>query len=86
MVNILNIFERKFVEKVTQNSKVDQELWKILQLETKRMRVDYDECIKYLDKMIEKISVGKEKVTNHHLDAWEGLQLIIDHSLVHRQN
>lgn len=48
--------------------------------------MDYDNCIKHMDKMIEKISAGKEKVTMHQMDAWDQILNIIEHSHSYRQS
>jgi len=82
--NTISIIERRYIEKQLQESKVDQILWKIVTTEISRIRSAYEEFLFYFDETVEKISTGKEKVTNNQTDAWEAVQMIIDYSNLRR--
>jgi hypothetical protein len=82
--NVFTITEHRYVEKILANSKVDQELWKILTTEISRIRSTYEDFLLKYDETIDKISAGKEKVTATPTEAWEAVHLLIDYSNLRR--
>ena len=79
MYNVIRVIERGFTNKLTKESKLKMEIWKLASSEINRVKLSYDDFLQIFEENLDAASKGKKRVDDQ-TKIWEALRLLPSYS------